>query len=570
MEQELNVRLSGEAGQGVETLGLILCHVLKKSGFHFFASQDYMSRIRGGNNFVQFRVATRPVAASRDRVDLLVALDRASVGLHGKAVHKSGVILQDGEDSGGGTDGQRSVNVPLKKIAQEKGGGPIFVNTVALGAAAALLGLPLGVVTSVLEKSFAGKGADVVAKNTAAAAGGYSYAAERAIGTLPRLKPVKLPPQYFINGSEAIALGAVAAGVQFYSAYPMTPSTGIMNALVGWAKRFNIVVEQAEDEIAAVNMAIGASYAGARAMTGTSGGGFALMTEGVSLAAMTETPLVAAVVMRPGPATGFPTRTEQGDLNFVLHAGHGEFARAVFSPGTPEEAYACTVRAFDLAARYQIPAFILSDQYLADGLTNTPVFKTGPVELPADVISREEGRGKAEYLRYALTPDGVSPRAVPGWIDGVVYADSDEHTEEGHITEDADVRVRMTDKRLYKKMKRLSAEALPPVVRGGGKAKTFFVGFGSTAPALEEARETLGDEAVAVVHLPQVWPLPAKKLAALLGAARAVYTVENNAGGQLAGLLRRELGIAVGGSILKYDGRPFSPDELVKEMKRRV
>jgi 2-oxoglutarate ferredoxin oxidoreductase subunit alpha len=568
MNTEVNLRLAGEAGQGVETLGLILCQVLKKSGFDFFATQDYMSRIRGGNNFLQFRIASQPVAAARDRVDLLVALDRASVGLHGSAVAKNGLILHDGEQTD--ADDGRKIAVPFTKIAREKGGAEIFANAAALGAVAAVLGLPRERVDAALDEAFADKGAETAGRNKAAAASGFVFAKERARGDLAAVKPRALPRQYFINGNEAIALGAVASGLQFYSAYPMTPSTGVMNTLVRYAKRFNYIVEQAEDEIAAINMAIGASFAGARAMTGSSGGGFALMVEGLSLAGMTETPLVIAVVQRPGPATGFPTRTEQGDLNFILHAGHGEFARAVFSPGSVAEAYACTIRAFDLAARYQTPVLILSDQYLADSLTNTPVFKPGPVVPTDDVITREEGKGRPDYKRYALTASGVSPRAVPGWIDGVVYADSDEHTEEGHITEDALIRRKMVEKRFYKKMKSLAAKALPPVSRGGKRAKTIFIGFGSTGPVIEEAAELLGEASVGVVHLPQVWPLPVARLAELVKGADSIYTIENNAGAQLAGLLRRELGIDAKDSILKYDGRPFTLDDVLKEMKKRV
>jgi 2-oxoglutarate ferredoxin oxidoreductase subunit alpha len=570
MKSEINIRLAGEAGQGVETLGLILCRALKKSGLNFFAAQDYMSRIRGGNNFLQYRVASQPVASFRDRTDLLVALDQPSVGLHAAAVSKNGLIVREGKPEEADERDRRLWNVPLKEIAQGKGGAPLFANTVALGVIAGLLGLPFENLDAVLRLAFSGKGGEMVNKNIAAADGGFQYALKNKPRDFAYLSNGKMARQFFINGNEAIALGALAAGVQFYSAYPMTPSTSIMNTLVGYARRFKLIVEQAEDEIAAVNMAIGASFAGARAMTGTSGGGFALMTEGLSLAGMTETPLVVAVAQRPGPATGLPTRTEQGDLNFVLHAGHGEFARAVFSPGTAAEAYAVTVRAFDLAARFQIPVIILTDQYLADSLVNTPVFKTGPVVPAEDIIPRGQGKGSADYKRYAITAGGVSPRAVPGWIDGVIYADSDEHSEEGHITESAAMRRKMVEKRFLQKMKRLESKALPPVYHGEKKAKTFFIGFGSTAPVLKEAREMLGDPSVGVVHLPQVWPLPKKKLMELLRTARAVHTVENNAGAQLAGLLRRELGTIVKDSILKYDGRPFSLDEMLKAMKGRV
>jgi 2-oxoglutarate/2-oxoacid ferredoxin oxidoreductase subunit alpha len=575
MKKEISLRLSGEAGQGVETLGLILCRALKKSGYHFFAVQDYMSRIRGGNNFLQFRISASPVSASRDRVDILVALDEASVGLHAAAVGGTGLIIGDEPADGGpGTGGKspetRIRRVPFRGIAKEKGGAGLYSNTVAFGVIAALLGLPRTVVDECLRHAFAGKPVEVIGANLAAAAGGFDFAAKNIPKSIAVLAPVRLKDQFFINGSEAIALGALAAGVQFYTAYPMTPSTGVLNTLAVYARRLDVVVEQAEDEIAAINLAIGASAAGARAMTGSSGGGFALMTEGVSLAGMTETPVVIVVAMRPGPATGFPTRTEQGDLNFVIHAGHGEFARAVFTPGTVSEAYACTVKAFELAARFQIPTFILTDQYLADSLVNTPLWKTEPLKLPEDVITREEGARLTEYKRYSLAHGAVSPRAVPGWLAGVSYIDSDEHTEEGHIAEDAASRVKMVQKRFTRKMKALEALALAPVVHAGKKARTWFIGFGSTAPVLKEAWELLDDGRVGVIHLPQVWPLPVKKIMTFLGNARAIHTVEQNAGAQLAGILRRELGIATADPVLKFDGRPFSLDEMLKALKKRI
>jgi 2-oxoglutarate ferredoxin oxidoreductase subunit alpha len=570
MEKEISIRIAGEAGQGVETLGLILCKIAKRAGFHFFAHLDYMSRIRGGNNFVQLRIAEQPVGSFRDRIDILIALNPESVLLHKASVEQTGLIVLDGKDEKKDKTDERLFPVPLKEMAVEKGGSALFINTAAFGSTAALLGFQFEHVAEILREAFAGKGEDVLEKNISVARAGFDFADIGSPRFYKYLKPQALAHQFFLNGNEAVALGAIAAGVQFYSAYPMSPSTGIMEGIAHYAKRFNIVVEQAEDEIAAINMAIGASAAGARAMTGTSGGGFALMCEGLSLAGMTETPLVIALAQRPGPATGFPTRTEQGELDFAIHAGHGEFARVVFSPGSVAEAYVTTLNAFSLAEKYQIPVIILTDQCLADSLVNTPSFETGKVTPVEAVITKEAGEKITNYKRYAMTENGISPRAIFSWIKDVIYLDSDEHTEEGHITESAGIRRSMVEKRFFKRMKLLEQQVLEPVYYGSKNAKKVFIGFGSTYNVMKDVGAALVSRKIGFIHLPQVWPLPKKSLLQFLKQTDEIFTVENNAGAQLAGLLRRELGITFRDSILKYDGRPFSFDEIRAEIEKRL
>jgi 2-oxoglutarate ferredoxin oxidoreductase subunit alpha len=353
----------------------------------------------------------------------------------------------------------------------------------------------------------------------------------------------------------------------------MTPATTIMETLAGFSSEIPLIVEQAEDEIAAINMVIGASYAGIRAMTATSGGGFALMTEGVSLAAMLETPVVIVNGQRPGPATGLPTKTEQADLDLVLHAGHGEFARAVFAPGTIEEMFELTVRAFDVADKFQVPAIILTDQYLADMVTAVRLPPSGDLPRMRHAAAAIEEAGT--YLRYKLTDTGVSPRRVPSRISGVVYADSDEHTEEGHITEDGALRTAMVDKRFSKKMALLCEEITVPCAANLTGAQLILLGFGSTRGVIEEICSGENPEKIGWIHFPQVWPFPVKALTALLaqaaGAARLI-TVENNAGAQLARLIQRETRIVIDASILKYDGRPFSYEDLftrLEELRRQ-
>ncbi len=571
MLKELTIRITGEAGQGMQTVGMALCKIFKDAGLHVFANLDYMSRIRGGNNFFQIRVSEKPVYTLREKADVLVCLDAESLAIHESSLSENGIIVLDEEKFNIKRNEKPFFNVPLYKIAEEAGGSELFINSAASGLIAGLINVEFGRVEETLRDVFADKEENIIDNNIKAAKKGYEIAEKsekRQAFSVKGKKPIS--KEVLINGNESIALGAIHAGCKFYSAYPMTPSTSIMNTIVHYSDKFGILVEQAEDEIAAINMIIGASFAGVRAMASTSGGGFALMQEGVSLAAMTETPIVVAEVQRPGPATGFPTRTEQGDLDFVLHAGHGEFAKIIFSPGSAEECFYLTVKAFNMADKYQIPVFILSDQHLADSIRNTPKFDLEKVRPERHIITKEESKDIKEYKRYAITESGVSPRAVPSWINDVIYADSDEHTEEGHITEEASARNKMTEKRFYKKMKSLKNEVEKPTYFGNGEAETVFIGFGSTLGVMKEAAEALKDKEAGFIHLSQVWPLPEEELKNALKGKKNILTIENNAGGQLARLIEREIAVRISGSILKFDGRPFSVDEIVQRVSKEI
>lgn len=561
MNQEISVRIAGGAGQGIAAAGLTLCRMYKDSGRHVFAIQDYMSRIRGGSNFFQVRAAAQPVFSPRAKADLIIALDKEAAAANRAALAPGGTLVVDAGKAGLMTLEEGWLDAPIDALAQQAG-GPRYANSVAVGIAAALTCEGFDDAARAVDREFSAKGGEVAAANKQAARKGYDYAVENVKGCSFRIPAAPHRSDCLLAGNEALALGAISAGCKFYTAYPMSPSTGIMETLAGCAARYGIIVEQAEDELAAVNMAVGAAFAGVRAMTASSGGGFALMCEGLSLAAMTETPLVLAVVMRPGPATGFPTRTAQEDLEFVLHAGHGEFARAVYSPGSPAECFLTAKRAFNTAERFQVPALILSDQYLAESFTNIEF--PGTSAEPPDRGRVLQSGFDAAVDRYAYSADGVSPRAVPGRSCVLAVAASDEHGPEGHITELAEVRVKMTKKRLELKLAGLAAEILPPTVFNPG-ARLMLCGFGSTLGVMWEA--CAAAKHAGFIHYPQVWPFPAEAtLEALKGAGR-VLTVENNASGQLARLLRRETGIKTAGSILKYDGRPFTLDEVAAALK---
>lgn len=569
---ELTIRIAGEAGQGMQTIGTALSAILKKGGYYLFTNKDYMSRIRGGNNFMQMRISCRPVDALRGRCDLMMALNRESINIHKGSLDKKGYIIADKGKFGIKEDTHNIIDVPLHKLALKTGGDEIYVNSVACGFIASLLHIDFSIIDATLTQIFAKKGKEVIENNRKAAASGYEYDDLHREKPSYKIRPSDLPEHLLIDGNQAIALGAIAAGCKFYTAYPMTPSTSILNTVAHHADRFNIVVEQAEDEIAAINMAVGASFAGVRAMTGTSGGGLALMGEGVSLAGMTETGVVIADSQRPGPATGLPTRTEQGDLNFAIHLGHGDFVKAVYSPGTIEEAFYLTIKAFTIAERYQIPVIILTDQHLADSVYNVKCFDLSKVLNKRFLISKKDAECTKNYMRYALTENGISPKAVPSWIKDVIYADSDEHTEEGHITESSRVRVSMMRKRYCKRLDLLRNEITAPAADNVEDADVVCLGFGSTRNVIKEACAVLKAEGnkIGAVHLPQVWPFPARQLQNLFNGKKRIITIENNAGAQLAGLLRRETGFAAESSILSYDGRPFSVDSLMDSIKERI
>ncbi len=559
---DISIVLGGAAGQGVQTVETLLVQVLKKEGYHVFASKEYMSRIRGGSNSTEIRLTSEKRRAYVDRIDLLFALDKNVVPHLEHRISKGTVII--GEKAKVCDTECRVVDVPFTRFATELG-HPIYTSTVAVGVVLGMLRAEEEVFHDFLRAHFARKGEEVVAKNIEAAKKGYVHGThisflEGVEISVPRTAPTD--GMLLLDGMESVGLGTLAAGCNYISSYPMSPGTGLLTFLAAHKKDFGIVVDQAEDEIAAINQGLGAWYAGARAVVTTSGGGFALMCEGISLAGMIETPIVVHVGMRPGPATGLPTRTEQADLNLVLYAGHGEFPRAIYAPGTPEEAYHLMTEAFRIADKYQIPVFVLTDQYFLDSVTVVSLKELRAASNKPHIV-----KTGASYERYTLAEDGISPRGVPGYGAGLVGVDSDEHDTLGHITESAAVRREQHGKRL-KKHEGIASEALPPVISATAKkAKTLVVTWGSNFGVVQEVMGRIGSEKFGHVHFPQVYPLPAegKKL---LAKAEKVVVVENNASGQFADLLGREYGIEVTHRILQSDGNPFSVETLTKRLAK--
>jgi 2-oxoglutarate ferredoxin oxidoreductase subunit alpha len=554
---DLNLRIAGAAGQGVETMGELLTDTFAHLGLHVFTTQTYMSRIRGGLNWFDIRIADRELFSGREQTDLLVALRPEAVELLGKELAEGGRILFGGDAREG------VIAIDFEGVAKELTGATVMANTVAAGAVVALLGYELAPLFARLEAIFLGKkGREVVEANVRCAQRGAELVAPHA-GQLraPEAGVGRPALQFTISGNEAIAYGLAAAGVKFVSAYPMTPSTGIFTMLARIHEEYGILVEQAEDEIAAINMAIGATYAGAPAVCTTSGGGFALMVEGVSLAGMLELPAVIVLGQRPGPATGLPTRTAQQDLRFALHAGHGEFPKALYAPGTPEQAFALARVALGTAHKYQTPVIMLSDQFLADMRKNMAALDTTLRPIDRHIITDPS----EDYLRYAVTESGVSPRALPGGP-ALVVMDSDEHTEDGHITEDLSARVRLQDKR-SRKYDGMRAEALPPERYGPEDAKELLVCWGSTYGPCREAVDRLNSRGrgIAMLHFSQVWPISAQGGDGLRRATR-VTCVEGNQTGQFAGMLKEAGLVRECALMTKYDGLPFTGEEIARRL----
>ena len=556
----LNIVVGGEAGQGIGTLGILLCKCLVRGGYRIVVTQTYESRIRGGHNTFAIRAGNTEITAPQETIDVLVALDAVTVALHEDEMSDRGIMLVDAASSPEGDP--RHYRVPFKEL-----GGARLANVIALGIVSSTLGLEASLVLQTLDDVFGKKGPAVLDSGREAVQKALSWAANNpsSLEPLPRADGASLS-RMMLNGNEAIALGALSSGLRFVSFYPMSPATSISLEVTKYAESMGVVVEQAEDEIGAINMAIGASFAGAPSMVATSGGGFALMTEAVSLAGISETPLVVAVAQRPGPATGLATHTEQADLELVLHAGHGEFPRAILTPGCPEECFHLTRKAFELAEKYQGPVFLLTDQYLADSYRAVTPFDLD--SLPPVRPGVDAAEVTLPYQRFALTPDGVSPRLVPGATEHLVRGDSHEHTEEGRLTEDPVVRAQMVEKRL-KKLDGLRKDSIAPERTGDDNPELLLVSWGSTKGSVAEAASLLRNSGTktATLHFSQVWPMAQDRFLRDLEAANKVVCVEGNATGQLAKLIRRETGFEIASHVRRYDGLPITPEYILRKLK---
>lgn len=573
-------KIGGEAGQGQQSAGAIFSKVVARRGYSTFGYSEFPSIIRGGHVTFAVSVAPRPITAIYRTVNLLIALNSDTVKMHIDELSADGGLIFDSskileEDMLEMTRGKNKkiYPLPLETILEQNSIKKIASNMVALGASLGLLEFDIDAINDVVNMIFKKKSPEVQEMNRKAVGAGYKYAQEY-------FDPKKFPydlnshktgdPQIIISCNQALALGAIASGCQLYVAYPMSPSSSILHAMAGWAKKTGMLVYQPEDEIAGVHVMLGAMHAGTRAMTGTSGGGFALMNEAVTLASITETPAVIAVCSRPGPATGLPTWTEQGDLKFLVNCGHGDFPRVVLAPSNPQEAYDFASLAFNIAEKYQLPVLILLDKYISEGgfaidSLNTDV----KIERGKILTEKDLAEMKEEYHRFKIVKDGVSPRSLAGTPKGIHLSNSDEHDEYGYAIEGwaADMRIAQVDKRA-RKIEGAMKELPKPQIFGPKKAKATLLGWGSTKCPVLEALPHLQD--VNYIHIPAVWPIDGPAMEKALKGVKTLIHIENNYSGQFMKLLRAETGIKPDHVLLKYDGRQFWPEEIVEKVRELI
>ncbi|UFS61857.1 2-oxoacid:acceptor oxidoreductase subunit alpha [Sulfurimonas sp. HSL-3221] len=548
--QSLSILIGGAAGMGIDTLEKVLSDAFVRSGYYVYSSKEFMSRVRGGSNTTLIRIADAPLEAPCWEVDLFIALDALALTHAAPRLSAQTVVLTDERFA---SEAPGAIAVAMQREAQRLG-DPRYANTYAAGLVYGMLGLETEALNASVQARFARDEGNVHAAEAGADVGRTLQ--HPPLPPLPHSHPEGAAALHLMDGTTACGFGFLAGGCNFVASYPMSPSTGVLNFMAGMSKRFEIAVEQSEDEIASIHLVMGAWYAGARALTTTSGGGFALMGEGISLSGMTETPAVVYLAQRPGPATGLPTRSEQGDLNLALHSGHGPFPRIILAPGSLHECVELGHLAFELADRWQVPVIMLSDQYLADTMA-----MTGDIDFAAFEQRRYIAPASETYNRYADTPSGVSPRAVPGGGEGLVCSDGHEHDARGQITEDFRVREAMVAKRA-RKAEGIVAEAWAPEVRGAGSIAV--IGWGSSRGAVAEALARLGDERTCQVHFAWVHPLNPEQLA-FLETYDYRIVVENNADGAFAEQLALH-GVGVDRRILQSNGFAFFADQLAQEL----
>ncbi len=555
------IRVGGEAGWGIATAANLIAHIFIKLGYHVFSSKEYASQIKGGHNYHTLRISSKPLGADVDKVDMLLALDSVTVEKHTSYVVDGGMILYN--DSIEIKDTKSTVTyvpLPITTIQQTLNEKNI-ANTVFVGAAIKSLNIEYDVLKSVMADIFNHKLQllDILAN---AAHTGYD-SMEKGVGI--GLSAGEKSSLEFYNGNGAITKGALDAGITFHAQYPMTPVSAILHDLAKESiNNKDLTVIQPEDEIAAINMALGASYAGSRAMTATSGGGFSLMVESVGLASMAELPLVIIEGQRPGPATGLPTKTEQGDLSFVLSAGQGDFPHVVIAPGNVQECYTETKRAFYLAEKYQLPVIVLVDTLLAESFSTIKLSNTLNIDFSQrfNIIDNANQYQMKNGLFMRYSEDNFL-RTLPGTKNGIYTCAGDEHTNVGSITEDPTIRNGMMRHRMGK-LKKIEEELPVPELYGSINAVMTLVCWGSTTSAVMEVVNRLGTEgkSVNMVHMKYMCPFHTSSVHDILSKSNKILLIENNYTGQLGKLIMEKTGIHVNDTILKYDGQPFTVDEL--------
>ncbi|MCI0341779.1 MAG: 2-oxoacid:acceptor oxidoreductase subunit alpha [Planctomycetales bacterium] len=577
---EFTLGVGGAAGEGIASVGDILGKTAARLGLHMFTYNSYQSVIRGGHVWLRLRISDKKVENHGDILTIVIALNQDTADKHTAEIDPGGRLLFNADkvrvDEKALKDGARALPIPVAELLAPFGKvEAISQNTVLLGAAMHLAEIEFATVEDVIRGMFGRKGEALAKQNIEMCRAGYSYA-QKNFEPLGLAWKFSRKGRMMITGNEAFSLGAVAAGCRFYSAYPMTPASGILFWMARNGAKCGIVVRQPEDELSVINMAIGAGHTGVRAMCATSGGGFALMTEAVGMAGMLEAPVVCINVMRAGPSTGVPTKTEQADLNQVYGASQGDFPRVILAPRDLLECFDTIPEAFNLAEKYQLPVLIISDLLLSEHRESLdPEALKWDVPIERGAVFPGSSNGQNGFKRYALTENGVSPRSYPGTPGGEHVAATDEHDEQGILISDVftnpPMRKKMVEKR-GRKMEHLAKELPAPVIQGPAKADVTLVGWGSNQGVMREAAEILRGEGVStnLLVVKYLHPFHTKEVTAILKKAKFTICVEQNFSGQFERHLRAETGLSVDGHIRRYDGEPMEPRQVANEVKEVV
>jgi 2-oxoglutarate ferredoxin oxidoreductase subunit alpha len=580
---QLSWRIGGQQGEGIDSTGDIMAKAVARYGLHLYTFRSFSSRIRGGLTFYEVRVSDKPVAARSDTVDVVLALGQEVIDATLETISKGAVVLYDADAFTPTLDDPwkehvHLVPVPMTKIA-ESNGSKIMRNMVGLGATAAVLGMELEPFFEFVQERFGRKGEKVVNMNRAAISAGADHVRDTFQQQIPwKLERRPLPAtgrRYVMNGNSALSFGALVAGCRFVSGYPITPATDVMEWFIDNGESHHAVVVQAEDELSAINMILGAGYAGVRALTSTSGPGLSLMTEAIGLAGMAEIPILIVDVMRPGPSTGLPTKHSQADLNFAIYGGHDDYPRIVCSPTTIEEAFYLVQHAFNWSEKYQLPVFFLIDQDLA--ISNQPLDGLDLKRVRIDrgkLLTQEQSASirEDEYRRFEFTQDGVSPRAIPGHKSTLFLSSGSEHDDRGVITENKANRTRMMQKRMHK-LQTFQRESSYPAtqVAGDKAARVGILTWGSTTSVVDEAVSRIQGTKIKRMAAKVLWPFPTAEVKAFVDSCDLVLVVENNYSGHLAGLTQQMVGgHAKIRRINKYDGTPFRPGEVQEAIEEEL
>ncbi|SMO55925.1 2-oxoacid:acceptor oxidoreductase subunit alpha [Melghirimyces algeriensis] len=578
MIKQLSWKVGGQQGEGIDSTGEIFSTALNRLGYYLYGYRHFSSRIKGGHSNTKIRISVHPIRAVSDDLDILVAFDQETIDLNAYELHSSGVVLADSKFNPSLPEkvAARLISIPFTKIAQDIGLAQMK-NMVAVGASSALLGLSKEAVQEVIEEKFSRKGQAVVHKNMQAIGEGFQYIFQETGGPLKefQLAPSDGKKRLYMIGNDAVALGAIAAGARIMAAYPITPSSEIMEYLIKRLPQFGGTVVQTEDEIAAISMVVGANYGGVRALTASAGPGLSLMTEAIGLSGMTETPAVIVNTQRGGPSTGLPTKQEQSDINAMIYGTHGEIPKIVIAPSTAEECFYDTIQAFNLADKYQCPVVILTDLALSLGKqTVNPLdydqIKIDRGKMITDSKDLKELDNSELFERYQLTDDGISPRVLPGVKNGLHHVTGVEHNEVGRPSEHAANRKQMMEKRLRKLQEGIDFNDPVYIQATYEQPDALIVGINSTRGVIGEAIKMLEKDGLSVnhLHIRQLLPFPTEIVKAHVEKAKKVIVVENNATGQLANLLKLYVGMSEKIShVGKYDGTPFLPSEVYHQCK---